>query len=299
VVQPFREAGLPEPLADSDGEHTRYTGEIGVVRKTYPDLWRVDIEPQDGGLIHKAQVDGHTLPEVHIDVERPSYVEYWCRGGNLQDIWCSPIHWRRLKGPESATEPERRLYHKHLKIQRVGDITSRITMDNRHYITDAESGDIAMYSQPARTFHFLAPHSFSGTDEANRVELHTEGKLTDQLRVVIPQALIGATGQRDADGITYVQNELLHFVSNLIKLTANRIVLDPVDIRLGSDNATERAILGNLYQAFYNAFVALFNAHQHGNVQPGAGTTGPPTTPTPMMDDTMLSDVVHISKTGS
>jgi GpV Apex motif len=313
MVQPFREAGLPDPMDDSDGEHTRYSGEIGVVRKTYPDLWRVDIEPQEGGLIRKAQVYGHTLPEVHIDVERPSYVEYWCRGGNLQDIWCSPLHWRRLKGPESATEPEKRLYHKHLKIQRVGDITIRVTPDNRIYLYDAETGDIAMYEQGTRTLHIIGPHVFVGTDAKNRAELHTE-TTDDRLRVVIPKAFIGKTAVASTDGISYTADQLLHLVSTLvvkatagqeidliaplIKLTADQIVLDPTNIKLGHANATERLLLGDLFKAFLNAFLVAYTGHTHAGVQTGAGTSGVPTVAATLMDDSMLSDVAHVSKAG-
>jgi hypothetical protein len=315
MVQPFREAGLPEPMDDSDGEHTRYSGEIGVVRKTYPDLWRVDIEPQDGGLIHKAQVYGDTLPEVHIDVERPSYVEYWCRGGNLQDIWCSAIPWRRLKGPESATEPEKRLYHKHLKIQRVGDLTIRITQDGKKiYLYDAESNDYCLYDQDARAFHVIGPHVFWGTDDKNRVELHTETS-DDRVRVVIPKALIGRTAVASTDGISYTADQLLHLVSTLvvkatagqeidliaplIKLTADQVVVDPVNIKLGSNSASEQIILGNLFMALFNSLINIFNNHVHTGVASGAGTTGIPTVPATFMDGTHLSDVAHVSKSGA
>jgi hypothetical protein len=315
VVHPFREAGLPDPMDDSNGEHTRYAGEIGVVRKVYPELFRVDIEPQDGGIIYKAQVDGNTLPEVHIDVERPSYVEYWCRGGNLQDVWCSPIHWRRLKGPESATEPERRLYHKHLKIQRVGGITMRITPDDRIYAWDGESGDYCLYDMPNRTTHVLSPHVLVGTDSHNRIELHTETS-DDRIRIVIPKALIGKTGIADEDGLSYTADQLLHLMSTnevratagslvhliapTIKMTASgSIVLDPPRIYLGNANATEQVILGTLFQAFWTNIVKPYiDAHVHSGVQVGGGTSAPPTTPFPGMSTDLLSDIVHVSKTG-
>ena len=293
-VNPFREAGLPQPVPDSGGIHQRYNQEIAVVRAVYPDIMCADIQPQSGGMIYKAQIADHVVPDVHIDGERPSYVEFWHRGGHMQDVWCRRVHWRRFYGPEKAGEPEKRYYHKHLKIERHGDLTMRITPDNRIYLFDAETGDYCLYESETRTFHVIAPHIFLGTDEQTRIEYHQD----EQVRIVIPKCLIGQTALEDSDGITYKVGEVIHLVSNLIKFTAQTIVLDPVNIRLGHANATERVMLGDLFRAFYNQFVALFNSHSHSNVQNGPSTSGAPTIPTPAMSDTMLSDVTRVSKSG-
>lgn len=295
---PFREAGLPDQTVDVGGSHERYNQEIGVVRAVYPEIMCVDIQPQHGGMIYRAQLADHVVPDVHIDGERPSYVEFWHRGGEMQDVWCREVHWRSFAGPESEGDEEKRYYHKHLKIERRGDITIRITPDNRIYLVDAESGDYCLYEQQTRTFHVIGPHVFLGTDEEDRIELHTGDPLTNEVRIRIPKALIGQTAIEDSDGLTYKAGELIHLVSALIKLTAETIVLDPVNIKLGHANATERIPLGDLLMAFMNTFFDLYNSHQHTNVQNGVGTSGVPTTPTPAMTSVLLSDVAHVSKSG-
>lgn len=294
----FREAGLPKHVPDTGGAHERYNTEIGVVRAVHADIWCVDVETQAGGLLTNVQVADYALPHVHEDGVNPSLVELWHRGGEMQDVWCRRVHWRRFLGPETPGEADKRYYHKHLKIERVGDITIRITDDQKYYISDAESGDYCLYDQGARTFHVIGPHVFVGTEEHNRIELHTEGKITDQLRIVIPKALIGATAVEDADGISYKVGEIIHLVSSIIKLTAQTIVLDPVSIKLGHANATERVPLGDLLMAFMNTFFMLYNGHQHSNVQNGLGTSGAPTVATPSMTAALLSDVTRVSKSG-
>jgi hypothetical protein len=315
AYQLFREAGLPPFLDDRGGIYQRYGRYLGIVRAVYPELWRVDIEAEDGGLLQMAIVDDDQLPETHIDDERPSFVEYWHPSGRVSDVRCHVIPFRRLQGPDAADAAEKRRYDKHLMIRRVGDITLRITLDGKKiYLYDAESGDYAMYEQEARTFHVIGPHVFLGTDAKDRVELHTETS-DDRLRVVIPKALLGKTAIQDADGISYTADQLLHLMSTnevratagalvhliapAIKLTASgSITLDPPQIFLGNANATERVILGDLFLALYNAFVALFNSHVHTGVQTGGGTSGVPTTPASAMTNAQLSDIVHVSKSG-
>lgn len=295
----FREAGLPQPLPDMRGGHERYNTEIGYVVAVHPEIWCVDVQPHAGGLLRNVQLADYALPDVHIDGERPSYVEFWHRGGEIQDVWCRRVHWRRFFGPETAGEDEKRYYHKHLKIERIGDITIRITPDQKIYLFDAESGDYCLYEQEKRTFHVIAPHIFYGTDEENRLELHTGDPLQDQLRLVIPKYFMGKEGLPDTDGISYIQDSILHLMSTLIKLTADEIVLDPTSIKLGHANATERVMLGDAWMNFYNIFVALFNGHTHSNVQNGGGVSGPPVTGTSSMTSALLSDVTRVSKTGT
>jgi hypothetical protein len=266
-----------------------------VVRAVYPDIWCVDVEPQAGGLLRYVQVYGDVLPHVHADRQRPSYVTLWHRGGEMQDVWCRPVTWRQFHGPEKSGEEEKRYYHKHLQIERVGDITIRITPDNRIYLFDAETGDYCLYESETRTFHVIAPHIFLGSDEEDRIEYHQE----DEVRVVIPKCLVGATAIQDADGITYLANTMIHLVSSLIKLTASdAIILDPPQIKLGNANASEQLLLGNAWMTFFNTFITLFNAHQHTNVQNGGGVSGAPSTATPAMTNALLSDIARVSKTG-
>jgi hypothetical protein len=266
-----------------------------VVRAVYPEIMCVDIQPQAGGMIYKAQLADHVVPDVHIDGERPSYVEFWHRGGQMQDVWCRQVHWRRFLGPEAEGEEEKRYYHKHLKIERHGDITIRITPKNEIYLYDAETGDYCLYESETRTFHVVSPHVFIGTDAQDRIEYHNQ----DQIRLVIPKCFIGQTGIQDADGITYLAGTLIHLVSQAIKLTAtDSITLDPPRIYIGHANATEHLVLGDAWMALYNAFVTLFNNHQHSNVQNGIAVSGPPTTPTTSMSSAQLSDIAFVSKAG-
>jgi hypothetical protein len=294
AVNPFREAGLPRAMQDLGGEHERYNQEIAVVRAVYPEIMCADIQPQSGGMLYKVQIADNVVPDVHIDEERPSYVEFWHRGGHIQDVWCRRVHWRRFAGPERPGLDEKRYYHKHAKIERHGDITIRITPDNRAYLVDAESGDYIEYDQNTREVKVIAPHVFLGTDDATRFEYHRG----EQVRIVIPKALIGATAIEDSDGLTYKVGEIIHLVSDLIKLTAQTIVLDPASIKIGHANATERLVLGDLFMALYNGLITLFNSHQHTNVQPGIGVSGPPSATAPPMTSAHLSDVARVSKTG-
>jgi hypothetical protein len=311
AFNPFREAGLPLMTPDTGGEHGRYGIYKGIVRAVYEDVRRVDIEPEQGGLLRQAIVQGEVLPEVHIDTERPSHVLFAHINGNIHDVVCWPIDWRRAFGPETTDDGhERHYYHKNQEIRRVKDITVRITPDNRIYIWDAESEDYAVYDMNERTFHVIAPHVFIGTDKETRIQYDR----AEHIKMVIPKCLIGATAVEDEDGVTYLQHQLIHLVSDLIvkatagaeieliapliKLSAESIILDPVNIKLGHAGATERLVLGDLFRAFLNVFFTAYSGHTHSNVQTGAGVSGPPVVPATLMDDSMLSDIAHVSKTG-
>lgn len=300
---PFREAGLPAMTSDT-GTHTRYGLNKGVVVATYPDLWRVDIEPEEGGLLPQALVVGDVLPPVHVNTTQPSHVMFAHVRGRVEDVVCWPLNFRRMYGPETADDGhDRHFYQKNRQILRVGDLTIRITPNNEIYLFDAESGDYCLYDMPNRTMHTIVPHIFMGTDEATRYEYH-QG---EQVRLVIPKALIGATAVQDADGISYLAHQLIHLVSDLqvkatagteihltaplIKFTATQsIVLDPPHIYLGGMGATERLIYGDAFMAFLNAFLTLFTAHVHTGVQTGAGTSGIPTTPATAMTSALLAE---------
>jgi hypothetical protein len=311
AFNPLREAGLPQVTPDTGGEHGRYGIYKGIVRAVYPDVRRVDIEPEFGGLLRQAIVQGEVLPEVHIDTERPSHVLFAHINGNIHDVVCWPIDWRRTFGPETTDDGhERHFYHRNQQIRRVGDITVRITPDNRAYLIDAETNDYIEYDMNTRTVHVIAPHVFIGTNDETRIEYHAD----QEVRVLIPKCLIGATAVQDQDGISYLQHQLIHLVSDLmvkatagaeinliaplIKLTAESIILDPVNIKLGHAGATERLVLGDLFRTFLNLFLALYTGHTHTGVQTGVGTSGPPTVAATPMDESMLSDIAHVSKSG-
>jgi hypothetical protein len=307
---PYRESGLPQTTGDVGGASSRYGLEKGVVTAIYPDLWRVDITPDGGGLLRKALVVGEVLPPVHEDTTQPSHVLFAHIGGRVQDVVCWPLTFRRMYGPETADDThDRHFYDRNRKIVRVGNITIRITPDDEIYLYDAESGDFCLYDMPNRTMHTIVPHIFMGTDEATRYEYHRG----EQVRIVIPKALIGETAVQDADGISYVAHQLVHLVSDilvkatagaevhliapLIKLTATgSIVLDPPHIYLGNAGATEPVILGNLFKAFLNIFLTLYNGHSHSNVQTGGGFSGPPTVATALMDNATLSTIAKVSE---
>src|SRR5580765_5760591 len=210
-VQPnqyFRESALPT-MQDDSGIHTRYSIEKGVVKAIYPDLWRVDIEPEAGGLLHKALVVGDVLPPVHTDTTEPSHVMFAHIGGRVEDVVCWPLPFRRMYGPETASDgKDRHFYQLNRQIVRVGDITIRITPNDELYIFDAESNDYCLYDMPNRTIHTIVPHIFMGTDSGTRYEYHKD----DKVRLVIPKCLVGQTAVENADGISYTANQLLHLV---------------------------------------------------------------------------------------
>jgi hypothetical protein len=295
----MREAGLPTWTSDVRGDRNFMSGSKGVVRALHPDLWRVDIETEEGSLLTYALVIGPYFPELHADAEAPSHVGYFYVRG-MPDALCWPMPHRRLLGPEDGlsgqegqAQPERRYYALHNYIFRSGDITWRVTKDNR-FVLESEEGDYISYDQERREFRVHGPTVFIGTEQETRIEYERD----KELRVLMPKILLGDLALPDTDGITYLKEELLHLMSPFIKLTADEIVLDPTTIKLGHRNATERVMLGDLWKAFYNAFVTLFNTHGHSNVQNGPFVSGPPTVPTTPMDDSMLSDVTHVSKTG-
>jgi hypothetical protein len=297
---PFREAGLPRALPDTEGLHTRFGLYKGVVRAVYPALNRVDIEPELGGLVTKALVVGDIFPELHADTERPQHVVFAYLEGNIADPVCFIIPYRRMMGPDDgsgADEKDRHRYDKNQQIYRVKNITVRITPDDKIYLFDAESDDYLMYDMGARTLHAMVPHVFLGTDTDDRFELHTGDPTTqDRARLVIPKYFLGKTGIQDQDGITYIADTILHLASPAIKLTAEEVVVDPVSIKFGNAAATEPLILGHLFQAFLDTFLVLFNAHQHTNVQTGGAVSGPPSIQTPLMPSSTLSTIAKLSE---
>jgi hypothetical protein len=306
---PFREAGLPQMTDDVGGGQGRYGFSKGVVRAVYPQEWRVDIESEEGGLITKALVLGDVLPEIHVDTANPQHVVFTHLGGRVMDPICWVLPFRRMQGP---TEPddghERHYYQKNQQVIRIKDITIRVTPDNRIFVWEAENNDYLLYDMNTRTVHAMAPHIFLGSDTETRYEYHRG----EEIRMVTPKALVGEQAVENTDGITYLAQQLIHLLSAvevkatageeinliapLIKLTAQAVVVDPVSIRFGHANATERLILGDLWKAFYNVFIALFNSHSHTNVQNGPGSSGPPVVPASPMDDTTLSTIARISQ---
>jgi hypothetical protein len=296
----MREAGLPPLREDVFGEQALLTGSKGVVRAIYPDTHRVDIETENGSFLTQVLVIGPYFPELHAEGEAPSHVGYLHVAGQVE-AFCWPMPHRRLLGPrdtlksqQGQDQPERRYFHTHGYILRWGDVTVRITDDNR-WLVETEQDDYIILNTQTRTIEAHAPTVFIGTDDATRIEYQQD----KEIRMLMPKILIGDQALMDTDGLTYLKDTILHLVSPFIKLTADEIVLDPTSIKLGNQNATERLMLGDLFMAFYNAFVALFNGHQHSNVQGGAGISGPPTTPTAAMTSAVLSDIARVSKTGA
>jgi hypothetical protein len=267
------------------------TGSKGLVRVVYPDRWRVDFEADDGSFLTEALVVGPYFPAVHTP-EDPSHVGYMhVRGG--PDTVCWPMPHRRLVSQHDGQSeaPERRYFHLPHFIFRSGDITLRVTRDNR-FVLESEAGDWLLYDQARREFHLHAPSIFLGTtDDQRRVEYQQD----ESLRAFAPLMLLGS---EVGDRIEYREGVEILLQAPLIKLTAEEIILDPVSIKFGHGNATERVVLGDLLMAFYNTFVTLFNAHTHSNVQNGPGTSGAPVTPTAAFTDALLSDVARVSKTG-
>lgn len=269
-----REAGLPRRVPDWGAPTNLVTLQSGVVRAVYPEEWRVDIEPEQGGRLHKARVVGPFFPPVHQDLVRCSYVLFGHVGGNAEDVVCWPDTarrfldkdrvWKDEEGKNSHTqeevgeeedaqgkddEPERHYHHVHLHCERAGDITVRITDDNR-WIVESEAGDMIRYDQKRREVDILTPTIRIGSMEATRVE--------------------------------YIRGE-------------HTWVIQP-DIRLGTFDAEQQLVLGNLWMALYNAMIDLLNQHQHRQVQPGGGISGPPVQHFDSMTQDQLSDISKTTK---
>jgi hypothetical protein len=294
----MREAGLPPLLSDDHGEYFLLLGSKGIVRAVHPETNRVDIETEDGSYLSQVLVMGPYFPEVHRDTEAPSHVTYLHVRGQAE-AFCWPETHRRLLGPhdgpateETSGAPERRYFHQHHYILRLGDITIRISRDDR-LVLETEAGDYIQLDRHSREIRLHAPTVLVGTTEQGTSKIAYEQD--DSIRAFTPLFLLGTeTGDR----IEYRDGAEILLQAPLVKITADQIVLDPVSIKLGHANASERALLGDLWMAFYNTFVTLFNGHVHTNVQPGTGVSGAPSALTPAMTDAVLSDVTRISKTG-
>lgn len=292
----MREAGLPRLVPQVGGERQLLGASKGVVRAVYPETSRVDIETEDGAILTNVIVVGPLLPEVHHDRDNPQHVVYMHMRG-LPDAVCWPLPHRRLlagqdtpAGHEGQAQPERRYFPLHGFIFRSGDITMRITQDNR-FVLEGEAGDFIQYDQNTREVLIQAPSVFIGTELATRIEYEQD----EVIRAFMPVVLVGT---EVADRIEYKQGTHILLQAPLIKLTAESIILDPTSIKLGHENATERVLLGDLWMSLYNTFVTLFNGHTHSNVQNGPSVSGPPVTPTVPMTEAVLSDVARVSKTG-
>jgi len=285
-------------MSDIAGERLLVMGSKGVVRAIYPETNRVDLETEDGSYLTKVLVLGPYFPAVHVDGTAPSHVAYLHVGGHAE-AYCWPTPHRRLLGPKDTlpdaagqSQPERRYFHTHHYVFRVGDVTVRITRDDR-LVLETEQGDYIQLDTKRREIRLHAPSVFVGTDETgNRIEYEQD----EAIRAYAPLVLIGTeTGDR----IEFLDKTHLFLQAPFIKLTATgQIVLDPPTLKFGNENANEPLVLGNAWLALYNAFIALFNSHQHTNVQTGGGLSGPPQTASPGMTSTQLSDIAYVSKTG-
>lgn len=76
-------------------EDFRYAGGYGLVDRSY-DTWHVDIRTIDGGLINRAVVLGHRLPEASTK-ERPQWVQYAFADHDHSQAFCTPVN-SRLAG---------------------------------------------------------------------------------------------------------------------------------------------------------------------------------------------------------
>jgi hypothetical protein len=321
----YREAGLPPLVNDHYGERQLLMGSKGVVRFLRPEINRVDIETEEGGLLTNVMVIGPYFPQLHTDGDEPSHVAYLHMRG-MADAICWPMTFRRLLGRQDRREadgteppPERRFYETHSYIYRSGNITTRITYDQR-WVIEGEAGDYLQYDEVAREIRIHAPSVFVGTetesrieyardqyvkvitpatyigtDTANRFELHVGDDVPDQAQLVMPQFYLGAQGLPDSDGVSYTANVLLHLVSTLIRLTAGQVVIESSNTLFGSAAASERLLLGDSWMALYNTFITLFNAHTHGGVQTGGGASGAPIVGAVPMTAAQLSSVARVS----
>jgi hypothetical protein len=293
----MREAGLPLLTLDVQGEHFLILGSKGIVRAVHPERNRVDLETAEGSYLREVLVQGPYFPEVHRD-DAPSHCTYLHVRGE-PEAFCWPETHRRLLGPQDtlpgqgSSQPERRYFHEHHYIFRLGDITVRISRDNR-FVVETEDGDYLILDKGRREIRLHAPSVFVGTndEQGNRIEYQQD----DSIRAYAPLVLLGTeTGDR----IEFRDKAEIILQAPVIKMTATgEIILDPPTIKFGNENASEPLVLGNTWLAFFNAFIALYNSHQHTNVQTGGGVSGPPQTSAAGMTDAQLSDIAYVSKDG-
>jgi hypothetical protein len=295
----MREAGLPLILEDTYGERFLVMGSKGVVRAVYPETNRVDLETEEGSYLTQVLVLGPYFPEVHRDGDAPSHVVYLHVRGQAE-AFCWPETHRRLLGPRDQIagqageqQPERRYFYLHGYIFRVGDITVRVTHDNR-FVVETEQGDYVVLDGNTREIHLHAPTVFVGTDErGNREEYQQD----DSKRIFQPLILLGSeTGDRaeimQGQHIILQSPVIQENGTTSITLTAPAITMQGSTVA----GATEAAVLGNLFLTFYNQMITMLNTHVHSNVTMGTGTSGAPTTTAPAMSTAQLSDVVKVSK---
>lgn len=292
-----REAGLPRMEMHLDGDRHLFVCSQGVVRTVYPERWSVDLETAEGSLLTDVKVIGPFFPELHEDAVKPAHVGYMHIRGTIH-AFCWPLTHRRLLGPtdqlkgeEGQEQPERRYFHLHGYIVRSGDVTVRITHDHR-YVVETEQGDYIQVDTQAREVRVHAPTVFIGTEHDSRIEYQRD----DKVNVISDQIYLGTLVD---DRMEYVKGQHIILQAPLVKVTAEQqIILDPPQIKLGNENATERLILGDLFMALYNGLITLFNTHQHTNVQTGGGLSGPPSSSAASMTAAHLSDIAHVSKDG-
>jgi hypothetical protein len=293
----MREAGLPMLTLDIHGEHSLILASKGLVRAVHPERHRIDIETAEGAYLREALVLGPYFPEVHRD-DAPSHVAYLHVQGEAE-AFCWPETHRRLLSPQTTppgqsgqSQPERRYFDTHGYVFRLGDITVRLTTDNR-YVIETEDGDYILLDKQRREIHLHAPTVFLGTDEqGNRVEWEQD----DSLRAFNPLILLGTETD---DRIEYLKGQQITLQAPIIKLTATgEVVIDPPTIKFGNENASEPLVLGNQWLAFFNHFITLYNAHVHTGVQSGTGVSGTPQTSAAGMTSAQLSDICYVSKDG-
>lgn len=187
--------GVAPLVEDDHAEHRQLQNGMGIVKKVYAEERRIDVEDQQGGILHKVLVLGPHLPPVHVDDDCPSYVVLLPLHSHAEDLAAFPLVWRRLKAPQDvkngSQEKERHLHAIHVHCERAGDITIRVTDDNR-YLVETEHDDYIEIDQELRTIGVIAPTVFIGTKQDTRIEYVED----EHVHVVISDIRLG---KADAD----------------------------------------------------------------------------------------------------
>lgn len=159
----------------------RYDTGYGIVVRSY-DTWEVDIAPEDGGLLRRAQVLGTRLPEPSSP-ERPQWVIYWFAQHDQAQCWCLPVP-SRLPG----TRDDRRRYvwydevaNYRLTINRDGELEVRnLANGSTTRLLIREQGNHIILETPSLRAELLEDERRVRVETpATHVELDDSGKLVE------------------------------------------------------------------------------------------------------------------------
>ncbi|MEO8603372.1 MAG: hypothetical protein ABI629_12420 [bacterium] len=114
-------------------EEFRYESGYALVVQSY-DTWHVDLETVDGGLIQRAIVIGHRLPEPSTKA-RPQWVQYAFADHDHSQAFCTPVNSRM---PGDRTDRRAFLFY-----DEVGNYRITVDRDGQYEVRNSK-GDVVL-----------------------------------------------------------------------------------------------------------------------------------------------------------